>query len=188
MSVMSFTLHTHGSVVVIPLWLMRTLRPKEPTWFAHGCTIDGCSGNRKPRSGAPGVIPTNLPILSLAIHLSEPPNPSFPPCLWEAEPASSKHQDQVSRKSSESTFHWISPFFCYTDENHGSKWVLNPLVFLETQRGVQKDLRSHSKFVTDLLTTSLFHIWKQKSKRKDTNSECCYLRNSQRLNLRAVSF
>lgn len=77
MSMTSFTLHTQGSVVVIPLWLMRTLRPKEAMWFAQGCTIDGCSGNWKPGSGAPGFILTNLPMLSLATHLSEPQTQHF---------------------------------------------------------------------------------------------------------------
>lgn len=47
------------SVVIIPLWLMRTLRPKEAIWCPRLHT-EGCSGNWKPGDGAPSFIQTLL--------------------------------------------------------------------------------------------------------------------------------
>ena len=49
-----------GSIVVIPLWLMKTLRLKEATWFAQDYTTERCRRHWKPGVGAPRFTLTHF--------------------------------------------------------------------------------------------------------------------------------
>lgn len=51
---------TRGSIVVIPLWLMKTLGLKEATWFAQDYTTERCRRDWKPGGGAPRFTLTHF--------------------------------------------------------------------------------------------------------------------------------